>query len=93
MVWPGFSVLKITDDVREQLNLGGTSAGLVIAAVDQGGPADVAGLKSGDLVTKVSGREVRTLADFYKALNNPGAKEILFAIQRQGTSLIIGLVR
>jgi len=92
-VWPGFSVLKITDDVREQLNLGGTSAGLVIAAVDQGGPADVAGLKSGDLVTKVSGREVRTLADFYKALNNPGAKEILFAIQRQGTSLIIGLVR
>jgi S1-C subfamily serine protease len=61
--------------------------------VDQGGPADVAGLKSGDLVTKVGGREVRSLGDFYKALNNPGSREILFAIQRQGNSLIIGLVR
>jgi serine protease Do len=92
-VWPGFSVLKITDDVREQLNLGSSDAGLVIGAVDQSGPADVAGLKSGDLVTKVGGREVRDLGDFYKALNNPGAKEILFAIQRQGNNLIIGLVR
>ena len=92
-VWPGFSVLKITDDVRAQLNLGNSDAGLVIGAVDQGGPADVAGLKSGDLITKVGGREVRNLGDFYKALNNPGSREILFAIQRQGNNLIIGLVR
>jgi Do/DeqQ family serine protease len=92
-VWPGFSVLKITDDVRAQLNLGNSDAGLVIGAVDQSGPADVAGLKSGDLITKVGGREVRNLGDFYKALNNPGSREILFAIQRQGNSLIIGLVR
>jgi S1-C subfamily serine protease len=92
-IWPGFSVLKITDDVRQQLNLGNSDAGLVIGAVDQGGPADVAGLKSGDLITKVGGREVRTLSEFYKGLNNPHGKEILFAIQRQGNNLIIGLVR
>ncbi len=92
-IWPGFSVLKITDDVRQQLNLGGSSAGLVIGAVDQGGPADVAGLKSGDLVLKVGGREVRNLGDFYKALNNPSGKEILFGIERQGNNLIIGMVR
>jgi len=92
-VWPGFSVRKITDDVRSQLNLGSSDAGLVIGAVDQGGPADVAGLKSGDLITKVGGKEVRNLGDFYKALNNPGSREILFAIQRQANNLIIGLVR
>jgi len=92
-IWPGFSVLKITDDVRQQLNLGNSDAGLVIGVVDQGGPADVAGLKSGDLITKVGGREVRNLGEFYKALNNPSGKEILFAIQRQGNDLIIGLVR
>jgi Do/DeqQ family serine protease len=92
-IWPGFSVLKITDDVRQQLNLGSSDAGLVIGAVDQGGPADVAGLKSGDLVLKVGGREVRNLGDFYKALNNPAGKEILFGIERQGNNLIIGLVR
>jgi Do/DeqQ family serine protease len=92
-IWPGFSVLKITADVRQQLNLSNSDAGLVIGAVDQGGPADVAGLKSGDLITKVAGHEVHNLGDFYKALNNPKGREILFAIQRQGNNLIIGLVR
>jgi serine protease Do len=92
-VWPGFSVVKLTDDIRQQLNLQKVSAELVIGAVDQGSPADIAGLRAGDLIVKVSGREVKTLSDFYKTLNNSSSREIMFAIQRQDTNLIIGLVR
>ncbi len=92
-IWPGFSVVKLTNDIRQQLGLQNVSAELVIGAVDQGSPADVAGLRAGDLIQKVGGRDVRTLPDFYKALNNPGTKEIMFTIQRQDTNLIIGLVR
>jgi len=91
-IWPGFSVVKLTDDIRQQLGLQKVSAELVIGAVDQGSPADVAGLRAGDLIEKVSGKEVKTLPEFYKALNNAGSKEIMFAIQRQDTNLIIGLV-
>jgi len=92
-VWPGFSVVKITDDIRQQLNLGNTTADLVIGAVDQGGPAGVAGLQSGDMITKIAGKPVHNLGEFYKALNNADNKEIMFTIQRQDTTLIIGLVR
>ena len=92
-VWPGFSVVKITEDIRQQLNLGNTTADLVIGAVDQGGPAGVAGLQSGDLITKIAGKPVHTLGEFYKVLNNSENKEIMFTIQRQDTTLIIGLVR
>jgi serine protease Do len=92
-VWPGFSVVKLTDDIRQQLNLQKVSAELVIGAVDQGSPADIAGLRAGDLIVKVGGREVKTLSDFYKTLNNSSSREIMFAIQRQDTNLIIGLVR
>jgi Do/DeqQ family serine protease len=91
-VWPGFSVVKITADIRQQLNLGNTTADLVIGAVDQGGPANVAGLQAGDLVTKVNGKAVNSLGEFYKDLNAPG-NEVMFTIQRQDTTLIIGLVR
>jgi Do/DeqQ family serine protease len=91
-VWPGFSVVKITADIRQQLNLGNTTADLVIGAVDQGGPANVAGLQAGDLVTKVNGKAVNSLGEFYKDLNAPG-HELMFTIQRQDTTLIIGLVR
>ena len=92
-VWPGFSVVKLTDDIRQQLSLEKVSAELVIGAVDPGGPADIAGLRAGDLIVKVGGKEVKSLTDFYKALNNAAVKEILFSIQRREARLIIGLVR
>ena len=92
-IWPGFSVVKLTTDIRRQLGLQNVSAELVIGAVDQGGPADIAGLRAGDLIVKIGGREVKTLPEFYKALNNSGSREIMFTIQRQDTNLIIGLVR
>jgi Do/DeqQ family serine protease len=92
-LWPGFSVVPLTDDIRSQLNLGKSSGNLVIGAVDQGGIADIAGLKSGDIVRKVNGQKVNTVLDFYKTLNNSKSREINFTVERENTELIIGLVR
>jgi len=91
-LWPGFSVVPMTEDIRTQLNLAKSSGRLVIGAVEQGGFADIAGLKTGDIVRKVNGQEVRTILDFYKAFNSGKSREILFTIERQETELIIGLV-
>jgi Do/DeqQ family serine protease len=92
-LWPGFSVVPMTEDIRTKLNLSKSSGSLVIGAVEQGGFADIAGLKTGDIVSKVNGQEVKTLLDFYKSFNSGKTKEILFAIERQDTELIIGLIR
>jgi S1-C subfamily serine protease len=83
----------MTEDIRTKLNLSKSSGSLVIGAVEQGGFADIAGLKTGDIVSKVNGQEVKTLLDFYKSFNSGKTKEILFAIERQDTELIIGLIR
>jgi serine protease Do len=92
-LWPGFSVLPITEDIRSQLNLPKSSGRLVIGAVGQGGSADIAGLKSGDIVRKVNGQTVNSLLDFYKEFNSGKSREILFAVERQNTELVIGLVQ
>jgi Do/DeqQ family serine protease len=92
-LWPGFSVVPLTQDIRAQLNLPKSSGRLVIGAVEQGGFADVAGLKSGDIVRKVNGQAVSNVLDFYKVFNNNESKEILLALERQNTELVIGLVR
>ena len=92
-LWPGFSIVPLTNDIRNQLNLGKSSGKLVIGAVEQGGIADIAGLKSGDIVRTVNGQTVNTLLDFYKTFNNSKSREIMFAVERQDTELIIGLVR
>jgi Do/DeqQ family serine protease len=92
-LWPGFSVVPLTQDIRAQLNLPKSSGRLVIGAVEQGGFADVVGLKSGDIVRKVNGQAVSNVLDFYKVFNSNESKEILLALERQNTELVIGLVR
>jgi S1-C subfamily serine protease len=46
---------------------------LFVARVSPGGPAERAGLKTGDIVLAIGGEEVATLADFYRRLWARGA--------------------
>ena len=92
-LWPGFALAPITEDIRAQLNLGAAAGNLVIINVEQGSPAQIAGLSQGDVVRKLNGNEVKTLADFYRAFNDTKSREVMLNITRQGTDLVIGLVR
>jgi serine protease Do len=91
-IWPGMYVTRLTDDLRKQLNLQSGTGDVVVANVVQGSPAEVAGLRQGDVIQKVNNKSVQNLADFYTDLNQ-GAKEVNFRILRQGVELTIGLVR
>jgi Do/DeqQ family serine protease len=90
-LWPGMSAAPLTADIQKQLNLSRRAGDLVIAKVDKDGPADVAGLRPGDILVSVNGKKVNDLLGFYKAVNAGG--EITFRIYRQGNELIIGLVK
>ncbi len=50
----------------------GVSHGVLVSSVESGSPADKAGLKAGDVVTEVDGKEVDDASDLVRAL---GAKE------------------
>jgi serine protease Do len=91
-IWPGLYVTKLTDDLRKQLNLQSGTGDVVVANVVQGSPAEVGGLRQGDVVQKINNRSVQSLADFYKYLNE-GNRDVNFRILRQGVELTIGLVR
>jgi serine protease Do len=52
------------------------SRGLIVSRVSPEGPADEAGLKTGDVITGVNGDAVRTQADFYDAIWKRGAAGI-----------------
>lgn len=70
--------LGVIADDREVSGLG-----VRITEVMVGGPADQAGLKPGDLVTKIGDRLVRDLDDFSEALiDQPPGKRLRFRIER-----------
>jgi len=92
-VWPGLSVLRITDRIRDQLKLGRGTGELVISAVSEGSPAAIAGFRPGDIVRAVNNSDVKNVIDFYRALNESRGREVTFQIYREGTRVVLGLVR
>lgn len=56
--WLGVRIQEVTDEIAESLNLG-TRRGALIAGVEPNGPAAPAGMRSGDVVVRFDGREVR----------------------------------
>ncbi len=100
-LWPGMTVVRINDQIRNYPNLSIAKGldGVVIAVVMDGGngrdnqsPAAIAGLQTGDVITQINGKDVRTVADFYRYLGDK-SRNITFKINRAGTELTIGITR
>jgi len=60
--------------------------GVVVMNVSDGGPAEQAGLKSGDVISELDGEEVEGLGDFYRKLwaKSPAGSEFAMRILRSG---------
>jgi S1-C subfamily serine protease len=63
-----------------------SSNGVVVMSVADGGPAEQAGIKTGDVISELDGDEVTGLADFYRKLwtKSPPGAELAMRIVRSG---------
>jgi len=101
-LWPGLTVVHVNDQVRQQSGdssiprgVDGVMIGYVAAGStpDDQSPAAVAGFRPYDIITQLNGRDVHTIMDFYRALNDKSKRDVSFKIIRQGTDVTIGLTR
>ena len=66
------------------------NAGILVREVRAGTPADRAGLKAGDVITKVEGKEVRTLADLRAQLREKSNQaSVNMSILRKGSEIAV----
>ena len=86
-LWPGVFLIPLTDDVRETLKLDKNARGLYAAQVLANSPADIVGLRQGDLVTAVNGEIIRNISDYYRLLREKTRTELWFGITRSESSL------
>ncbi|MEA4838233.1 MAG: DegQ family serine endoprotease [Rhodospirillaceae bacterium] len=56
--WLGVRIQTVTDDIAESLGLPKNMHGALVASVNPGGPADKAGIKPGDVITRFDGQDV-----------------------------------
>ena len=91
-LWPGFVVTPVTPEIRDELDLAPSIEGLVVARIEEKSTADIAGLKQGDVIKAIGSTTVKTVGEFYKALNAQ-AGEVKLSFVREGVELSIGITR
>jgi serine protease Do len=67
--WLGVEVTTVTSTIQQYYNLS-VNVGALITSVTGGSPADKAGLKAGDVITKVDNEDISTAAGLISAIRS-----------------------
>ncbi|MDR2965011.1 MAG: Do family serine endopeptidase [Treponema sp.] len=86
-LWPGVMAIPITPQLRQQAEIDENTKGLFVAQVIPGSPADVVGLRQGDIITSINGVNIENIAGFYRTLRERTSSELWFGINRGGSSI------
>jgi Do/DeqQ family serine protease len=86
-LWPGAHVISITDAMRNNLDLDKDLQGIYAYQIISKSPADIIGLKPGDIITGINGESLKDLASFYRLLREKAGKELWFNFVRGDSSL------
>jgi serine protease DegQ len=72
--WIGVEPQNLSTELAESLSLHKDTNGVLIAGVLEGGPADKAGMKPGDVLTQVNGQAVNDLVTLLNSIaqTSPG---------------------
>jgi len=84
-VWPGFSAVPVTSELRNQMRIPRNAGNVLIGGVVEDSPASALGLRSGDVIKTINRRSVRNLKHFYELVNSE--ERIELKITRQGNEL------
>jgi len=87
--WPGFTVVPLTEELQKELKLRGGH--VIIRSVDPDSSADIAGLRTGDVIRSINGKPLASVRDFYKHVNDNKSRELNLAIDRQDSSFSVGI--
>jgi serine protease Do len=82
--WLGVQILDVTGEIAESLNMK-DAKGVLVAGVTPKGPAEAAGIMTGDVITKFDGREVPGVHELPRMVADTSiAKEVDVVVQRKG---------
>ena len=82
----GVNLLTVTPAIAYQYSLS-TDTGALITQIQQNGPAVQAGLKAGDVITAIDGKEMQTADDVIKAIRSHSIGDTIQITFYRGSSL------
>ena len=85
----GISISKLTPELARRYRIDGSS-GFLVMGVEQNSPAQLAGIREGDLLLEVNGRKVNDQASLNSAFGR-SAKSVVLLIERGGRTFFVSV--
>jgi serine protease Do len=79
----GIQAMELTKSQKKDVGLPESSAGVLVASVEEKSPADKAGIKKGDIILVANHKSIASLKDFNSAFSE-NTKTILLLVRRMG---------
>jgi serine protease Do len=83
----GLELKPLTPEAARQLGLRGAE-GVLVGTVEDGGPADSAGIQPGDVIREVNRQKVRTVAEFERVTRGLKEGDRVTLLLQRGTSAL-----
>ncbi|NKB82698.1 MAG: Do family serine endopeptidase [Nitrospirales bacterium] len=91
-VLAGLSVEPLNAERKQQLNVSGDIAGVVVSSVKEGSAAQGAGIQQGDIIQEVNRQAVQTLSDYQTIVSKVTKDElVVLLINRRGNNLFVAV--
>jgi serine protease Do len=87
----GMGVEPLTPDLAEQAGVSRGTRGVIVTDLDPSGIAADSGIQEGDVIEKVDGKAVTTVAELKSALDRKDGKPSLLVVNRKGTDIFLTL--
>ena len=83
--WLGVNIQQVTDEIAEALRLPNGARGALVARAQEGGPAAAAGIRSGDVILRFNGVEVREMRNLPRIVaDNMVGSQVPVVVWRDG---------
>jgi len=87
----GLSVSDLTPEIAQRYGIK-SKQGVLVTEIEQGSPADMAGIQAGDLIVEINRKPVKDVNEFNREILKVGkGKTVLFLIKRGNTTIYVAL--
>ena len=89
--WLGVLIQEVSDEIAESLDMQ-TAKGALVSSATAGGPAEIAGVQTGDVIIKFNDTEIKNMKQLPKVVaGTPVGKSVPVVILRNGKELTLNV--